>query len=135
MAYKKADLEKQALAAIKEHNLMFVTDVPAYLPCSTKTFYNYSLQELQSIKEALEANRIKTKNGLRAKWYKSNNATTQIALYKLIGNEDEAHRLNGSKQQIDHTTGGDKLPAPVQVVFVGNNEELPQSEDDIIEPE
>lgn len=37
--------------------------------------------------------------------------------------------------KFDHTTGGDKLPAPVQVMFIGSNEELPQSEDDIVEPE
>jgi len=30
MAYNKADLEKQALEAIRANNLMFVTDVPAY---------------------------------------------------------------------------------------------------------
>lgn len=39
------------------------------------------------------------------------------------------------KKNVDHTTGGDKLPAPVQVMFIGSNEELPQSEDDIVEPE
>lgn len=102
MAYKKSDLEKQALDAIKKHNLMFVGDVVAYLPCSSSTFYNKEMEKLESIKEALEENRIKTKNGLRAKWYKSENATVQIALYKLIGTEDEVDRLNGSKQKIEH---------------------------------
>lgn len=111
MAYKKAELEEQALRAIKDNNLMFVTDVPAYLPCSTATFYNKELEKLEAIKEALEQNRIKTKNGLRAKWYKSDNATVQIALYKLIGTEEEAHRLNGSRQQLDHTTNGKDIPS------------------------
>ena len=103
MAYKKADLEKQSLKAIKDNNLMFVTDVPAYLPCSTATFYNKELEKVEAIKQALEQNRVKTKNGLRAKWYKSDNATVQIALYKLIGTDEEAQRLNGSRQQIEHS--------------------------------
>ncbi len=107
MAYNKAELEKQALEAIRANNLMFVTDVPAFLPCSRATFYNKKLEELESINHALEQNRIKTKNGLRAKWYKNDNATTQIALYKLLGSEDELKRLAG--QYVDITTKGDKV--------------------------
>lgn len=110
MAYKKADLEKQALAAIKEHNLFFIEDVVAYLPCGKKTFYNKELHEVHTIKDALERNRVKVKNGLRAKWYKSDNPTVQIALYKLIGTEDEAHRLNGSRQEHRHAVDFSNLP-------------------------
>lgn len=109
MAYKKEELVEQALQAIKDNNLMFVSDVVAYLPCDKATFYRKECNECNSIKEALEQNRIKTKNGLRAKWYKSDNATVQIALYKLIGTEEEADRLNGSRQKIDHTTQGEKV--------------------------
>lgn len=107
MAYNKAELEKQALAAIREHNLFFIEDVVAFLPCTKGTFYNKGLHELDAIKEALETNRIKVKNGLRAKWYKNDNATTQIALYKLLGSEDELKRLAG--QYVDITTKGDKV--------------------------
>jgi len=110
MAYKKAELEKQALAAIRDNNLMFVTDVPTYLPCAVSTFYAKKLEESEAIKEALERNRVKTKNGLRAKWYKSENATVQIALYKLIGTEEEAHRLNGSRQEHRHAVDFSNLP-------------------------
>lgn len=129
MAYNKADLEKQALEAIRANNLMFVTDVPAYLPCSMATFYNKKLEELESIKEALEQNRIKTKNGLRAKWYKNDNATTQIALYKLLANEDELRKLNS--QYMDHTTGGEKINL-VRVEIINSSAPI-TSEDDISE--
>lgn len=95
MAYKKDELEAQALDAITRHNLFFIEDVVAYLPCSHKTFYNKKLHELQAIKEALDQNKIRTKNGLRSKWFKDGNATTQIALYKLLSNEDELRRLTG----------------------------------------
>jgi hypothetical protein len=105
MAYDKKKLEKQALAAIREHNLMFITDVPAYLPCATSTFYALELEKSEEIKELMEENRIKVKNGLRAKWYKSENATVQIALYKLIGTDDEVHRLSGTRQEISGPGG------------------------------
>jgi hypothetical protein len=39
---------------------------------------------------------------MRNKWYKSESATLQIALMKMIATEDEAHRLNGSRQEIKH---------------------------------
>lgn len=129
MAYKKAELEKQALAAIKEHNLFFIEDVVAYLPCDRATFYRKNCNECDAIKEALEQNRIRTKNGLRAKWYKNDNATTQIALYKLLGSEEELGKLNS--QYIDHTTGGDKINR-VQVEIVSPAEPV-TSEDDINE--
>lgn len=129
MAYNKADLERQALEAIKENNLMFVTDVPTYLPCSVATFYNKKLEELESIKDALERNRSKTKNGLRAKWYKNDNATTQIALYKLLANEDELRKLNS--QYMDHTTGGEKINL-VRVEIINSSAPI-TSEDDISE--
>jgi len=107
MAYKKADLEKQAIEAIQKHNLFFIQDVAAFLPCDRSTFYNHDLDKLDTIKDALEKNRIKTKNGLRAKWYHGNAPATQIALYKLLADEDEIRKL--SLQHHDHTTGGEKF--------------------------
>ena len=40
---------------------------------------------------------------MRSKWYKSDNATLQMGLMKLIGTEDEAHRLNGSSKKVEHS--------------------------------
>ena len=41
---------------------------------------------------------------MRKKWYKSDNPTLQIGLMKLISDDDEAHRLNGTKREIKHDT-------------------------------
>lgn len=103
MAYSKVKLEKQATEAITKYKLVFDDEVIAYLPCSKTTYYAYKLNESNSIKEALTLNRIQIKGGLRKKWYDSDNATAQIALYKLIGSDDEAERLNGSKQKHEVT--------------------------------
>lgn len=101
MALKKAKLEELALKAINDHDLVFITEIVAYLPCNRSTFYSKGLDKSDTIKEALENKRIEVKSDLRSQWRRSENATTQIALYKLLGTEDEAHRLNGSKQEID----------------------------------
>ena len=103
MAYHTEDMIKQSMDAIKKHNLMFIEDIIAYVPFSRQAFYDHNLDKNDTIKDSLNKNKIEVKNGLRAKWYKSDNATTQIALYKLIGTDDEADRLNASRQKVEHS--------------------------------
>lgn len=134
MAYDKAEMEKKALTAIKKHKLVFASDVVTYLPCTEKTYYNLELHQLQSIKAALDEQRVAMKVKLRKRWLESENPTLNVALYKLIGSEEEAHRLNGSKQQMDVTSQGEKINSTFEVVVVGSMDKLPQSEDEIKEP-
>lgn len=103
MSYSKTEIINLALNAIRDHDLVFISEVAAYLPCDKKTFYNKKLHELHSIKEALEANKIERKRELREKWYKSDNATVQIALYRLLSDEEENDKLNGGKQRQEIT--------------------------------
>lgn len=107
MAYNKNDLEKEAIRAIKENNLTFDSEVWVYLGISEKTYYNHELQKLQSIKEAIKENRVKTKNNLKAKWFRSSNATLQVALYKLISDDEERKKL--SQTYNDITTNGENI--------------------------
>lgn len=111
MAYDAGKLEEQALQAIKDNNLFFINDLTAYLPCSRQTFYTLGLDKLDTIKDALENNRLKTKNGLRSKWYKSDNATMTVALYKLLADDNERKML--SQQYTDLTTNGKDMPQPI----------------------
>lgn len=102
MAYNKSDLEQQALDAIKKHDLVFISEVVSYLPCAKSTFFSKKLDESDSIKEALENNKIEQKKTLRGKWRDSENATVQIALYRLLSDDDENDKLNGGKQRHEH---------------------------------
>lgn len=102
MAYKTKDIEQSALKAISQHKLFFLEDVFPYLPCSRSTFYNKELDKLDSIKEALYSNRTEVKVSMRNKWYKSQNATLQLALYKMLATEEEFNRISGVK--IDQNT-------------------------------
>ena len=100
MAYSTKELEKQILKVVEENNLMFFDDIQAYVEPNNKTLYNHKLPKLQTIKSALAINRIKTKIGLKKKWRESDNPTLQIALYKLIGTQDEYMALANARQEI-----------------------------------
>lgn len=93
MAYDKQVLEEKSLKIIEEKKIYFIEDLVSYLRCSKATFYNLKLNELDSIKEAIEIQRVNLKSKLRQKWEDSDNPTLQIGLYKLVGNDSEAERL------------------------------------------
>ena len=107
MAYDKAKLYEQAKEAIEKNNLFFIEDIVAFIPCSKQTFYDYfpvDSDEMDTLKEMLEQNKIKTKSGIRAKLWKSEKAAELLALYRLIATPEEHQKLNQS--YIDHTTNG-----------------------------
>lgn len=114
MAYDTETLLRTALEAIEKNKLFFVEDVVAYLPCTKATFYDHfpvESDELNLIKEALNQNRVEIKVSMRSKWFKSDNPTLQVALMKIIATDEEAHRLNGSRQEVDVKTDGKAMPA------------------------
>jgi len=106
MAYSKKKLEEMALKAIKKEKLTWHDEVIAFLPCSSSTYYNKKMEELESIKSAIMHNRVEMKAKMKHKWFNSENATLQIALMKMISNQEEYDKLNTSKQQIQQETTG-----------------------------
>ena len=103
MAYKTEELKEQALKAIEKHKLFFVEDVIAFLPCSKPTFYEHFPNEsdgYKDIQEALTKNKVEIKTSLRSKWYKSNSAPLQLALYKLIASPEEHRSLQMNYQDV-----------------------------------
>jgi len=104
MAYSKQELEQQALEVIDKENIIFIEDLVTFMPCSAKTFYNHELHKLQTLKDKINNNKIKDKATLRAKWFKSDNATLQVALYKLLANEEELDRLNNREKVVEENT-------------------------------
>lgn len=104
MAHNKKKLETKALKEIKDKKLIFIEDVICYLPCSKGTFYNTKLNELDSIKDALDLNKTDIKVSLRSKWYASDNATLQIALMRLTCSTEERKKLAINYIEQDVTT-------------------------------
>jgi hypothetical protein len=102
MAYDRIKIYNQALDLIEKKKLFFIEDVVTLLPCDKTTFYRFfevESNEYNTIKEGLDKNKIEVKNGLRNKWYNGNNPLTQMALYKLIGTEEEYHRIASTKTE------------------------------------
>ena len=99
----KEDILKLSLEAIDKHELLFIEDVVAYLPICKATFYQIcplGSYELNTIKEKLEAIKISWKVGMRKDWKGSTAPVLQVALMKIIGTDEEAARLNGSRQEL-----------------------------------
>ena len=95
--YSTAELFERAKEIIPKHKLIFVEDVCAYLGINKTTFYKYievGTNEFNELKELLEKNCIDIKVGLRKKWFDSDNATLQMALYKLTSTDVEHRKLN-----------------------------------------
>jgi len=110
MAYDKTKIYEQAKEMIVKHKLFFVEDIVAFLPISKPTFYEYfpiGSNEINGLKDLLEINRTELKVSLRSKWYKSNAPALQMALMKLICNDEERKKL--SMTYSDVTTDGDKI--------------------------
>jgi len=113
MAYNKQDIYNKAEAAIKQHRLLFIEDIVAYLPCDKTTFYRYfpiECNEYNNLKALLEQNRTEIKVSMRAKWYKSDNPTLQMALMKLICDDEERKKLAMNYTENKHTIENPKFP-------------------------
>ena len=110
MAYDKIKIFEQAKEATIINKLFFIEDVVSFLPISKKTFYEFfplQSNELNELKDLLEINRTTLKVSMRSKWYKSNSPALQMALMKLICNDDERKML--SMTHTDITSGGEKI--------------------------
>lgn len=111
MAYDKEKLIRDAVRVVEaDPTIVFITELVCYLPCEKSTFYALNMDKSDVIKAALNKNRVTIKSKLRKKWVDSDNATLNIALYKLIGDEKEFDRL--AKTNLDHTSKGDKINLP-----------------------
>ena len=106
MAYDKKKIYKDAIKLATEKRCFFIEQLISFMPITKPTFYDYfkvGSDEFNAIKDVLDKNKVEVKSAMYNKWFKSENATLQVALMKLIATDEEAHRLNGSKQEIRTT--------------------------------
>lgn len=117
MKYDKAKIYEQAISAIEQNNLFSVDDIKSFIPCSRSTFYTYfpdGSDELDTIKEKLDDNKVRTKAEIRTKLGKSEKASELLALYRLIATPEEHQKLNQS--YIDHTSKGQSIQPKIEIV-------------------
>jgi predicted type IV restriction endonuclease len=114
MGYDKGKIYKQACKIAKKENIMLTEHLIANLPVSISTFYEFfpaDSEEMEVIKGIINRNKIKKKQEMYNKWFESENATLQVSLMKLLGNEEERAVLNNSKQEIEHKISSKTTPS------------------------
>lgn len=106
----KEKLKAKAIEVIGKNKLIFIEDICAMCGVSKPTFYDrfpVESDDFNELSKMLEENKIALKVGLRKKWFDSDNATTQMALYKLCSTPEEHKKLQ--QNYTDHTTNGDSI--------------------------
>ena len=93
---KRAKYEAIALKVIEEKNILQYAHIFTHTKnrLSKSTAYNYNLEKLDSLKEAIENNQSAGASSMLSKWISSDNATLQIAAMRIIGGEDIRRALN-----------------------------------------
>ena len=110
MAYSTEILKAKATEAIKKNKLIFVEDICAMIGISKSTFYEHfpvNQNDSNELSDLLEENKINLKVAMRKKWFDNDNATLQMALYKLCSTDTEHKKLQ--QNYTDLTTDGEKI--------------------------
>lgn len=120
------------MQVIEERNLFFVEDLVAFLPCDRATFYRKFPQgcdECDTIKRALETNKIRTKSAIRHRLFNMDNPTAQLALYRMIATPEERDAISTTKTDI--TSGGEKITKePLTIEIIDNRNQIEQMQED-----
>lgn len=104
---KTPEYLKLALKLADNPDCHFIADIAAEMPISLKQFYNHKLHEVPELKEKLEKNKIAVKQQMRKRWQDWDNATLQIALYKLLADNEEREALRDktNNEPMPHNEG------------------------------
>ena len=102
MAKKKEIYENEITECIKKNRIMFISHIFGYYTDIRRSqFYNLELDKSNMIKDAIAENRSKACGYMVNKWIASDNATLQIAGYRLVATEEERMALNQEYVKID----------------------------------
>ncbi|GAG92282.1 unnamed protein product, partial [marine sediment metagenome] len=106
MAYDKKVIYKKALQVVERDGVYFLSDVIALVGIASSTWYQLfptDSSETVTIKERMIEKRVDAKSTVLRNWKESDNATLQMGFMKIIANESQFDRLNGTKQKIEHS--------------------------------
>jgi hypothetical protein len=115
MAHEKTkQYEDELLKVIQTKKIAFFDHCFAFTTFSRATAYNHGLDKLDTIKAAIDNNRVSAKNYMLNKWIASDNATLQISAFRLLSNSEEHKKLN--QQYIDHSNEDGTLKPQPQII-------------------
>lgn len=101
MAYDREELKRQALEIIDREEITTFNEIHLYMKAHRATLYTHELDKDDDIKKAIEGQKVAIKKKMRRNWRNSDNATLQIAEFKLLSSDDELARLNTQKVNAD----------------------------------
>jgi len=118
----KNKIESDILKIIKTNNLFYVVDIFAfYTKLSRATFYGRGFDKMDTIKEALDNNKIIQRQKLKARWVEEDAAPVlQIAVFKTICSVDDLRKLSQSYN--DHSSEDGTMSPKIIVNF--NDDEI-----------
>ncbi len=100
----------KALELIKAKKLFFHSDVHSYLGISHDTYYRWfpkGSDKSEAIKEEMNKQRMDIKVSLRAQFHTKGSPAERIALYKLIGTDEERKKISQTYQDV--TSKGESI--------------------------
>lgn len=101
--YDKDRIITDILTAIEQEKLVLFTDISAFVAPSLSTLYEWELDKSETIKSALDKNKVQIKLKMRRNWQSNDNPTLQIAAFKLLANDDELQKLSTSYNKNEHS--------------------------------
>lgn len=111
LKFDPEEIYQQAIDAIMLHELIFVTDIAAYVPCGRSWLYENVLIEgserMDTIKDLLEGNKVRIKVEVRQKLRAAQKASELLAIYRLTSTTQEHRLLN--QAYMDHTSKGKQI--------------------------
>jgi len=124
MPYNTEILKAKAIEAITKNKLLFVEDVCSYIGINKTTYYVHfpiDSNDNNELSDLLEKNKIDLKIGMRKNWYEQKqNATLQMALYKLCSTDTEHKKL---QQNYTDLTSNNETLAPPAIIFKNFDDE------------
>jgi len=115
MALDRNALFAEAKKAIVENDVIFFDELVAYLPlCKTSLYAHFpaASDEMNVLKGLIGENRVSKKRDLRKKWMNSDNASTQICLYKLMSTAEERDILTDSRHEKEDAPTNPRIVMP-----------------------
>lgn len=96
MAYDKEKIKKELLSNIqKDEDITTFEDAAATVEPNRKTLYDWKFHECNNLKRSISGNKLKVKRNLRKQWKDEKaSPTLQLALYKLLSNDEELKALS-----------------------------------------
>lgn len=95
--YNREEILEQCIEVIRKEKLTFFNDLAIYIEPTMATLYEWEFEKSEILKSELRKNKLASKKKMRTKWEDSDNATLQIAAYKLIAEKEEIEALTINK--------------------------------------